>query len=150
MILKSWFCTLSEGLYVNVNYADLVVIQKKIFKDFSIETHIVSKLWSLPTPGEFLINLILNSVGKLSCKFKLFWIIGSWEQYFSMTWPPYICMFVIISPLMSVCPFISTNLNSLYARIICINFDWNWLSGFGEKYSNISLCDSIWRQGPWC
>jgi hypothetical protein len=40
MILKSWFCNISESFYVNLKYAGSVVIQKKILKIFSIETHI--------------------------------------------------------------------------------------------------------------
>jgi hypothetical protein len=52
-----------------------------------------------------LIDFMLHYVRKLSCKFELFWIIGCGEQDFWMT-PPYNCIFVIISPLMRICPVI--------------------------------------------
>jgi hypothetical protein len=48
--------------------------------------------------------------------------------------PPHFHIFVIISPLNRTWPFIWTNLNSLYLRIICTKFDWIWSAGFGEEH----------------
>jgi hypothetical protein len=95
IILKSWFCTISEVIYVNLNYTGWVVIQKKIFEDFfHWNTHSFEYCGPFRPPG-ILINLILHSVRKLSCKFKLFWTIGSWEQDFFN----FIFAFLLLSPL---------------------------------------------------
>ena len=40
--------------------------------------------------------------------------------------------FVIISPWKRAGSFIWTNLNSLYPRMLCAKFGWNWFSGSGE------------------
>jgi hypothetical protein len=49
----------------------------------SIETHIKwIQYRGRSRPPRILINLILHCIRKLSCNFKLFWIIGSWEQDF--------------------------------------------------------------------
>jgi hypothetical protein len=72
-------------------------------------------------------------VRKLSCKFKFFWAINSWEEIFSMT-PPYFYIFVIISPLKRTWSLIWTNLNSPYPRIICTKFDWIWPAGSGRDF----------------
>jgi hypothetical protein len=48
--------------------------------------------------------------------------------------PPYFYIFVIISPLKRTWPFIWTNLNSLYPRIICIKNDWIRPAGSGEEF----------------
>jgi hypothetical protein len=55
MILKSLFCTLSEGFSVNLNNAGSVVIQNTIFKDFSYwNAHkIVSIIVPPPDPQDF-------------------------------------------------------------------------------------------------
>ena len=41
--------------------------------------------------------------------------------------------FVMISPWKRAGPFIWTNLNPLYPRMLCAKFGWNWLSGSGQK-----------------
>ena len=48
------------------------------------------------------------------------------------------CYFVIISPGKRARPFNSTNLNSLYPRMLCANFGRNWPSGSGE-FVNVFL-----------
>jgi hypothetical protein len=55
---------------------------------------------------------------------------------------PHFYFFVIISPLKRTWPFIWTNLNSLYLRIICKKFDWLWPSGSrdSEKIFKIFEC----------
>jgi hypothetical protein len=56
----------------------------------------------------------------------------------------YICIFVIISPLMRTKPFSWTNLNSFHAKIICIKFDWIWSAGFVENdFFNTTLCNIL-------
>ena len=40
------------------------------------------------------------------------------------------CYFIIISPWKWAGPFIWTNFNPFYSRMICAKFGWNWLSGF--------------------
>ena len=45
--------------------------------------------------------------------------------------------FVIISPWKRAWPLIWTNLNSLYPKMICVKFGWNWLSGSGEEDKNV-------------
>jgi hypothetical protein len=51
-------------------------------------------------------------------------------------WPNFIfAFFVIISPLKKTQPFIWTNLNSLYPKIICSKFDWNWLANKCQYFS---------------
>jgi hypothetical protein len=59
------------------------------------------------------------------------WPSGSWEEGFQMA-QTYFCIFVIISHLKRNRPFIWTNLNSLYPKMICTKFDWNWLVGSEE------------------
>jgi hypothetical protein len=46
-------------------------------------------------------------------------------------WPHPI--FAIISPLKKIWPLICIILNSLYLRMICTKFYWNWLAGSGEE-----------------
>ena len=70
------------------------------------------------------------------------WPSGSREQDFLNT-SMYYRYFVIISPLNRMWPFIWTNLNPIYPRMICAKFGWNWPSGSGEedffKYFNVFL-----------
>jgi hypothetical protein len=99
---------------------------KEDFKQFSVYFYsfaIVSPWrWASPSfeqtliplpPGQFVISLV--KIGQVVLEKKTF------------KWPHPI--FVIISPLKRNWPFIWTILNSLYPRIICTKFDWNWLIG---------------------
>ena len=45
----------------------------------------------------------------------------------------YFCYFVIISPWKRAQPFIWTNFNPLYQRMICAKFRWNWHRGSREE-----------------
>ena len=45
----------------------------------------------------------------------------------------YFHYFVIISPWKRAGPFIWTNLNPLYPRMLCVKFGWNWSCGSGEE-----------------
>jgi hypothetical protein len=78
-------------------------------------------------------NLNLHYFRKRLCKSELFRLCGSWEENFSMT-PHYFCIFVIISPLKRTWSLICTNWNSLYVRMICKKFDWNWPTSSGEDF----------------
>ena len=49
----------------------------------------------------------------------------------------YFCYFVIITPWKRAGPFIWTNLNPLYSRMLCAKFGWNWPCGFGEVDENV-------------
>jgi hypothetical protein len=87
-------------------------------------------------------SLNLRYVRYLSCTSELFWLIGSWEEKFSMI-SHHICIFVIFSPLKKTWPFICIILNSLHPRMICTKFDWNWPTGSeGEDFFfNINTCN---------
>ena len=45
-------------------------------------------------------------------------------------------LFGNVLPLEKGGPFIWTNLNTLYPRMHCAKFGWNWLSGSGEDFFN--------------
>ena len=53
---------------------------------------------------------------------KIFFISSMYFRYF-----------VHISPFPRAGPFIWTNLNPLYPRMLCAKFGWNWPSGSGEE-----------------
>jgi hypothetical protein len=82
---------------------ELLLLLQRLLKRRFLKTFptckIVSNIVTPPDPLGTMsfIDLILHYVRKLSCKFELFWIIGSWEQDFWMT-PPYICI-LWLSPL---------------------------------------------------
>jgi hypothetical protein len=70
---------------------------------------------------------------------------------------PNFCIFLIISPLKRTSPFIWTIWNSLYPRMICIKFDWNWLAGSGEDFCFRYTSEYVFPivappdpRGPWC
>ena len=52
----------------------------------------------------------------------------------------YFRYFVIICPWKLAWPFIITNLNSLYPRMLCAKFSWNWSSGSEEKIFKYCQC----------
>ena len=58
------------------------------------------------------------------------WFSGSGEEDFLIS-SMYFHYFVIISPWKRAGPFIWTNLNPLYPRMLCAKFGWNWTSGSG-------------------
>ena len=65
-------------------------------------------------------------------KFNWNWPSGSGEDDFSYLLM-YFHNFEIISPWKRAGPFIWTNLNPLYPRMLCAKFGWNWPSGSGEE-----------------
>jgi hypothetical protein len=81
----------------------------------------VSLLWLHLTPGDLWIYIISESFhvnmtysGSVVLEKKIF----KWSHP----------IFVIISPLKRTWPLICTILNSLYLRMICTKFYWNWLA----------------------
>ena len=66
----------------------------------------------------------------LCAKFGWNWPSGSVEEDFLIS-SMFFRYFVIISPWKRAGPFIWTNLNPLYPRMLCAKFGWNWLSGSG-------------------
>ena len=48
-------------------------------------------------------------------------------------------LFLSYLPLEKSGPFIWTNLNPLHLSMLCAKFDWNWPSGFGEDFLNLSM-----------
>jgi hypothetical protein len=74
-------------------------------------------------------NLNLQCFGKLLCKSKLFWLVVR-EKIFKLLHT----IFVIISPLKRTWPLICTMLNSLYLKMTCTKFDWNWPAGSGKDF----------------
>ena len=58
----------------------------------------------------------------------------------------YFRYFVIISPWKRAGPFLWTNLNPLYRRMLCAKFGWNWLSGSGEEDENVKSLRQRRRQ----
>ena len=69
-------------------------------------------------------------------KFGGNWLCGSGEEDFLIS-SMYFRYFVIISPCKRAGPFIWTNLNPLYPRMLCAKFGWNWPSGSGEEDENV-------------
>ena len=65
-------------------------------------------------------------------KFGWNWPCGSGEEVFYIS-SMYFYYFITIYPCKSVGPFIRTNLNSLYPRMIYAKFGWNWPCGSGEE-----------------
>jgi hypothetical protein len=85
-------------------------------------------------------SLNLQYIRKLSCKYDLFWLSGSGEDFLKMT-SPHFCIFVIISPLKRTWSFIWTIYNPLYSSMIWIKFHWIWHCGSGEDFFfNINIC----------
>ena len=72
----------------------------------------------------------------LCAKFGWNWLSGSGEEDFLVS-SMYFHYFVIISPWRRTGPFIWTNLNALYPRMLCAKFGWNWPGGSGEEDENV-------------
>ena len=68
----------------------------------------------------------------LCVKFGWNWLRGSGEEDFLIL-SMYFCCSLIISPWKRVGPFIWTNLNPFYPRMLCAKFGWNCPSGSGGE-----------------
>jgi hypothetical protein len=110
---------------------------KKIFFFQYTNTHYKNSFPSCPPPWSsrtiICTSLNLHYFRKLSCKYELFWLCGSQGKKNSMISPNF-CIFMSISPLKRIWTFIWTIQNSLYPRMICTKFDWNWLAGSGKYF----------------
>jgi hypothetical protein len=51
------------------------------------------------------------------------------------------CIFMIIFPLKRIWPFIWIIYNSLYPRMICTKFDWNWPTGSENFFFDINTSE---------
>ena len=118
----------------------LLVLKKKIFFNINICKYGFPYCGPSRPPWTMMLTILnLHYIRKLSCKYYLFWLSGSGED-FLMT-PPHFCIFVIISPLKSTWPLIWTIYNSLYRRMTYAKFDWNWPAGSEEKiFFNTNIC----------
>ena len=82
-----------------------LLVLKKIFFNINICKYGFPYCGPSRPPGIMMWTILnLHYIRKLSCKYDLFWLSGSGED-FSMT-PPHFCTFVIISPLKMTWPFI--------------------------------------------
>ena len=88
----------------------------------------------------FIIWTKLNPVHqRMFCvKFGWNWPSGSGEQNF-IYFVNVFSLFLSYLPLEKSGPFIWTNLNPLHLSMLCAKFDWNWPSGFGEDFLNLSM-----------
>ena len=68
----------------------------------------------------------------LCAKFSWNWLSGSGEEDFLIS-SMYFRYFVIISPWKRVRPFIWTNLNPFYQKMLCAKFGRKWLNGSREE-----------------
>jgi hypothetical protein len=131
--------TLITGLCISSPFNQICIfvgqeLVKKILKDFS---HWNKCEYVLPycgpsrPPGTIIwTKLNLNYIRKLSCKYELFWLWGSWEDFKMI--PPYFCKSMIISPWERTWPLFWIIFHSFHPRMICTKFDWNWPAGSGE------------------
>ena len=72
----------------------------------------------------------------LCAKFGWNWLSGSGEEDFLIL-SMYFHYFIIIFPWKRAGPFIWTNLNPIYPRMLCAKFGWNWPSVSGEEDENV-------------
>ena len=87
--------------------------------------------------GPFLWTNLNLLHSRMHCaKFGWNWLSGPGEEAFLIL-SMYFRFFVIISPWKKAGPFIWTNLNPLYPKMLCAKFGWNWPSGSGEEDENV-------------
>jgi hypothetical protein len=88
---QTWICTMSGSFHVNLNFPGSVVLEKKIFKDFSYINTCkngfpncgpVRPPGARPPGAMIWTNLNLHYVRKLPYKFELSWLSDSWEEDF--------------------------------------------------------------------
>jgi hypothetical protein len=77
---------------VNLRFCDPVVLEKRILKIFFLYKH-MSKLFSMCGPIRPPGTMIWTWICTISQSLSIFWLNGSWVQYFSMT-PPYFCNYL--------------------------------------------------------
>ena len=110
-----------------------VVLEKKIFNFIN-----VFSLFRNYLPLEKGVVLHLNKLESFSSKETLcqVWLkLAQWffRRRFFYFVSLYFGYFLIISPWKSAWPFILTNLNLPYPRMLCASFGWNWSGCSGEE-----------------
>ena len=82
-----------------------LLVLEKIFFNINICKYSFPYCGPSRPPGTMMLRILnLHYIRQLSCKYDLFWLSGSGED-FSMS-PPHFCIFVIISPLKKTWPLI--------------------------------------------
>jgi hypothetical protein len=95
----------------------MLVLEKVFFSNMNICKYAFPYCVSSQPLGSMMCtHLNLHYIIKLSCKYELFWLSGSWED-FQMT-PPYFCICVIISHLKRISPFICAGMLKLVSEIL--------------------------------
>ena len=92
--------------------------KKKIIYFLITEWSLFVKSWVPFTQGCFVPSLV--EIGRMVLEKKIFYLL----KYFT-------------SPRKRAWPFIWTNLNPLYPRMLCAVFGWNWPSGSWEEDENV-------------
>ena len=84
--VQTWISTISGSFHINLSFPGRVVLEKKIFKDFSniiICKTLIPYCGPIVPPGVMIwTNLNLHYIRKLPYKFQLSWPSGSWEEDF--------------------------------------------------------------------
>ena len=93
--------------------------------------HRLNKLKS-PSPKDALCQVWLKSV-------QWFW---RWRFY---KFRQCILLFYSCFPWKKAWPFIRTNLNFHYPRMLCVKFGWNWHSGSGEEDEYVKSIRQRWQ-----
>ena len=124
-----------------------VVLENKIFFNFINVFSLFSNLLSLKKGG-LLIWTHLNPLHPriLCAMFGWNWFSGSGEEDFLISSMCFL-YFIIISPWKRVGPFIWTNLNPLYPRMLCAKFGWNWPRGSRKEDENVKSLQTDGQTG---
>ena len=116
-----------------------------VFRRRFLNFIIVFSLFRNYLPLEKGVSLHLNKFESPSPKDALcqVWLILArwfWRRRF-LNFVNVFSLFRILSPL-----GIWTNFNSLYPRMLCIKFDWNWLGLSGEENFHFFVIISSWKK----
>ena len=123
---------MSECFQAKKSFSGFIVFKSKIFKwphsflTFLWLFHPLKRAW--PYIGT---NLNYLHPRIIYTRFDWFWPAGSEEDFLKMS--AYFYAFPIISHWKRVIPFLWTNLNPLYPRIICTKFAWIRPAGSGKE-----------------
>ena len=137
---QTWICTMSASFHVNLNFPGPVVLEKKIFKDFSYINTCkhgfpycgpswppgpwFEQIWICTMSASFHLNLKFSGLVVLEKKiFKHFSYINTCKNGF-----PY------CGPARPPGAMIWTNLNLHYVRKLPCKFELSWFSGSWEDF----------------
>jgi hypothetical protein len=112
-----------------LSFFDLVILEKNFFFNFIylfiyftfLFLVVYLNNFEFPLPKDDLYTVSL----KLACWF--------WRRFLNDL-TLFFFIVVLVSPLNRTWPFIWTIMNSLYLRMICKQFHWNWSAGSGEDF----------------